>query len=204
MKPLLIGLAGGTCAGKTTLAGRLRGALPGVGISCIQFDSYYRPLNHLSLPERAAVNFDCLEALDRELFAAHLELLRGGLPAPVPVYDFAAHARTPETAPVLPADVVVVEGILLLADPALGGFLDLKVYLDVPADVRLARRIRRDMAERGRTAESVIGQYFKSVRPMHEILVAPSRAEADLVVFRGGRDPDALSAVAARVRELLP
>jgi len=203
MKPLMVGIAGGTCSGKTTLAASLALALPETSISSIQFDSYYRPIGHLSLEERSEVNFDHLDSLDIELFARHLALLREGEGVPVPVYDFTSHTRTSRVSRVEPEQVVIVEGILLLAEPLLVDYLDLKVFLDVDADIRLARRVIRDMSERGRSAQSVIEQYLKSVRPMHELLVEPSREQADLVVYRGGLDPEAIGAVSQRLRELL-
>jgi len=199
----MVGIAGGTCAGKTTLAGNLGALLPEYALAAIQFDAYYLPLDHLDLHQRARINFDRLESLDRALFAEHLGLLRAGLPAPVPVYDFSAHLRLPRVEMLHPGDVVIVEGILLLAAPELVEQLDLKVFVDVEPDVRLGRRVLRDMAERGRSAESVIAQYLESVRPMHELLVEPSRRSADLVVREGGLNPEAVAAVAGAIRNEL-
>lgn len=183
MGTFVVGIAGGTGAGKTTLARRLRDAAPAGAVAHLALDDYYRDLSDLPLDARGARDFDRPEALDLEHLVADLEALRAGRAADVPVYDFRTHARVRDRVRrVEPTPLVVVEGILLLADARVRERLDLRVFVDAPADVRLARRLRRDVAERGRTPESVLAQYDASVRPAHEALVAPSRAHAHLVV----------------------
>lgn len=202
-RTILVGIAGGSCAGKTTLASEVALRLAPLPVSAIQFDSYYRDLSHLPLPERHRQNFDCLEILEWELLRDHLRELHAGRPVRVPVYDYRVHNRSAETREVSPAPVVMVEGILLFAVPSLVEVLDLRVFLDAAAAVRLARRIERDIRERGRTKESVIAQYLATVQPMHDRLVEPSKARADLLVYRGGLDEEAIGRVEGRIKELL-
>lgn len=203
LRPILVGIAGGSCAGKTTLASEVAKRLAPLPVGAIQFDSYYRDLSHLPLPERHRQNFDCLEILEWELLRDHLRELHAGQPVRVPVYDYRVHNRSAETRLVSPAPVVMVEGILLFAVPALVELLDLRVFLDAAADVRLARRIERDIRERGRTKESVIAQYLATVQPMHDRLVEPSKKFADLSVYRGGRDEEAIGRVVRGIKRLL-
>ncbi len=203
MKPLLIGIAGGSCAGKTTLAGEVKKSLPDQTMEWLPFDAYYKPLDHLSLSERHHQNFDSLEILEWKLLVKDLKHLKSGRAASIPLYDFTLHTRSSRTRKVLPAPIILVEGILLFAVPAILPILDLKVFLQVPADIRLCRRIERDMRERGRTASMVIKQYLATVRPMHEKFVEPSRAEAELVVGGGGYNPEAIDHVTTAIRKLL-
>lgn len=179
---LTVGIAGGTGSGKTTFARALRAALPPGSVALIDHDAYYRDLSHLSPEERAAVNFDDPASLESELLAAHLDALADGKAIEKPVYDFARHVRCEETETVPAAPVIVVEGILVLASPELRSRFDLRLFVDAPTDVRLLRRIRRDIVERGRTIDGIAQQYIGSVRSMHDAFVAPSRAFADLVV----------------------
>ena len=202
MKPLLIGIAGGSCAGKTTLAEEVRRSLRDIAMEWLPFDAYYRPLDHLSISQRHKQNFDSLEILDWELLAADLDTLKSGRAASIPVYDFIQHTRSSQTRTVQPAPVILVEGILLFAVPTLLRVLDLKVFLQVTADIRLCRRIERDRRERGRTAEMVIKQYLTTVRPMHEKWVEPSRAEAEIIVTGGGYNPEAIARVSEAIRAL--
>jgi len=202
MRTILVGIAGGSCAGKTTLASEVAQRLSPLQVSAIQFDSYYRDLSHLPMSERHRQNFDCLEILEWELLRGHLKALHRGETIQVPVYDYHIHNRSSAVRKVPPAPIVMVEGILLFAVPELAELLDLKVFLDADADVRLARRIERDIRERGRTKESVIAQYLATVKPMHDRLVEPSKKAADLVVYRGGLDEEAIGKVVESVKRL--
>jgi uridine kinase len=179
---LTVGIAGGTGSGKTTFARALRAALPPGSVALIDHDAYYRDLSHLSPEARAAVNFDDPASLESELLAAHLDALVAGKRIEKPVYDFARHVRCEESETVAPAPVIIVEGILVLAAPDLRSRFDLRLFVDAPTDVRLLRRIRRDIVERGRTIDGIAQQYIGSVRSMHDAFVAPSRSFADLVV----------------------
>lgn len=179
---LTVGIAGGTGSGKTTFARALRAALPPGSVALIDHDAYYRDLSHLDADARAAVNFDDPASLESELLAVHLEALRSGRAIDKPTYDFAQHVRCEATERVEAAPVILVEGILVLAAPELRANFDLKLFVDAPTDLRLLRRIRRDIVERGRTIDGIAQQYLGSVRSMHDAFVAPSRAFADLVV----------------------
>ena len=178
---LLVGIAGGSGSGKSTISQWLVDRMPDE-VAVIHHDAYYRHSPELSFEERAAVNYDHPTSLDTPLLIEHLGALRSGNAVERPIYDFSNHLRTREVVIVEPLPVVVVEGILVLAEPDLRAKLDLKVFVDTAPDIRLARRIKRDIEERGRTVSSVIGQYFATVRPMHLEFVEPSKAHADLVV----------------------
>lgn len=198
---VVIGIAGGSGSGKTTIAAAVASALSGVTI--IQHDAYYRHRPELAFAERSAVNYDHPDSLETQLLIKHLDLLRAGEAIEVPIYDFTAHLRSPKTMCAEPAQVMIVEGILVLADPDLRAELDLKIYVDTDADLRLARRIRRDLDERGRTLESVLDQYFATVRPMHLEFVEPSKRYADLIIPEG-YNSNALATVLEMVRANLP
>lgn len=182
IRPFTVAVAGGSGSGKTTLARELAARLGPERCAVLDHDSYYRDLSHLSPQERAAVNFDHPESLENGLLADHIEALRRGEPIERPRYDFANHSRLFATVRVEPRAVILCEGILLLAVPELRSAFDLRVFVDVPSDVRVLRRLERDIVERGRTVHSVVDQYLRTVRPMHETFVEPARATADLVL----------------------
>ena len=203
MKTFTIGIAGGTGAGKTTLANALVGQF-GDRVVLLAHDAYYRDLKALSKEEREKTNFDSPEALETELLAQHLDALRAGRPVTVPVYDFATHTRVVDEGRVVnPSTVVIVEGILLFSDPAICERLDLRVFVEADADERVLRRIRRDVDERARSVASVMDQYLTTVKPMHELYVEPSRAQADLVVNGGGDTAKAVELIVAHVEARL-
>lgn len=199
--PLFIGLAGGSGSGKTTIAEAVIERLDGK-VALVQHDSYYRHSPELSYDDRTRVNYDHPESLESELLVSHLETLRSGVGVAKPVYDFAEHLRSQETEWIDPAPVVIVEGILVLSEPALRSELDLKIFVDTDPDLRLARRLERDISERGRSVESVISQYFETVRPMHLDFVQPSMRHADLIIPEG-YNPAAVATVVELIRSRL-
>jgi uridine kinase len=192
LRPLVVGIAGGTGSGKTTVAQRLAGAMPAGRCAMIEHDAYYRDRGHLTPEERAEINYDHPASLDSALLVDHLRELRAGRAVEVPIYDFATHTRRRETRHVAPARVVIVEGILVFTEPALREQMDIKLFVDTDPDIRLMRRIRRDLEERGRTFQSVRDQYYATVRPMHIEHVEPSRRWADLIIPEGGDNDVAL------------
>lgn len=203
MKPFLIGIAGGTGSGKTTVARRIYDSLHLDSAVFIDHDSYYRDLSHLSLEERSGVNFDHPNSLNNDLLIAHLTDLVEGRAIDKPVYDFARHTPAPETIRTHPRGVILVDGILLFAEPRLREMFDLRIFVDTDADVRFIRRLRRDLEERGRSLDSVIEQYLTTVRPMHFEFVEPSKRYADVIIPRGGQNRAGIDVVAARIRERL-
>jgi uridine kinase len=203
VKPLLIGIAGGTGSGKSTVARRVAEALHGVSVVSLDMDAYYRSLTHLTLEQRRHVNWDHPDAFDFDLLLAHLESLVARRGIDKPVYDYVSHLRSEHTVHVEPADVVVIDGILLFVDPRVRALCDLKVYVDTDADVRLVRRIRRDMRTRGRPLDEILEQYVTTVRPMHLEFVEPTKQLADVVVPRGGHNEVAIEMVVARIRQRL-
>ncbi|HEU0012461.1 MAG TPA: uridine kinase [Longimicrobium sp.] len=203
MKPFLIGIAGGTGSGKTTVARRIYDSLHLDSAVFLDQDAYYKELGHLSLEERAAVNFDHPDSLDNDLFVHHVEELLAGRPIDKPVYDFSRHTRAEQTIRVQPRDVVLADGILLFVEPRLRELFDLRIFVDADPDVRFIRRLRRDLEERGRSLDSVIEQYLTTVRPMHMTFVEPSKRYADVIIPRGGQNRAGIELVAARIRERL-
>jgi len=203
MDPVVVGVAGGTGSGKTTVAREILRRAGTNQISLIQHDAYYKDLSDLPPAQRAMQNFDHPDALDNGLLIAHLKELKAERVVEIPVYDFTTHTRTAETVRVKPHRVILVEGILLFADEALRQLMDVKIYVDTDSDIRFIRRLQRDIAERGRTMESVIRQYLATVRPMHQEFVEPSKRYADVIIPEGGFNEVATEMIAARIRALL-
>lgn len=200
---ILIGVAGGSGSGKTTTVQRLVERLGADNAQVIAHDRYYRDRSDLPAAARAAQNFDHPDALDTDLLVEHLRLARAGQPVDAPVYDFAHHAREPRVERLEPRCVILIEGVLVLADSRLRDLMDLRIFVDTDDDTRYARRLRRDVIERGRTTESVQAQYATSVLPMHREFVEPSRRYADLVVTEGGFNDEALSRAADAILQLM-
>lgn len=198
MSCFTVGVAGGTGSGKTTLTRALLDRFSGQS-SVVFMDNYYKDQSHLTWDERVVTNYDAPEAFDVELMAEHLRQLREGQAIDCPVYNFAEHNRAAETIRVEPSPVLVVEGILLFALPELTEQLDLKLFVDTDADVRILRRIQRDVVERGRSLASVEEQYLQTVKPMHELYVDPSKRSADLIIPEGGRNIVALDTLINRI-----
>jgi len=197
---LILGVAGGSGSGKTTVVEELCRSLHPSPISVIHHDSYYKDLVHLPFEERAELNFDHPDALETSLLVKHLTRLRAGDPVDVPVYDFSTHTRTAEVRRVEATGVIIVDGILVLADPRLRELMDIKVFVDTDADIRFIRRLRRDIRDRGRSLESVVDQYQSTVRPMHLAFVEGSRACADIIIPEGGRNQVAIDLLVSRLR----
>lgn len=198
-----LGVAGGTGSGKTTVAKRILQAVGEHRISFLAQDAYYRDIEWRDGDHLRRYNFDHPEAIDTELLVAHLEALKRGEPVEAPVYDFVTHRRAHHTLHIESRPVVVVEGILLLAEPAIRELLDFKIFVDTDSDVRLIRRLRRDIEQRGRSFEDVLRQYLTSVRPMHLEFVEPSKRYADVIVPEGGENKVAMGMVVARIEQLL-
>lgn len=199
-KPLVIGVAGGSGSGKTTVVNYLCDEFSSDNILRIEHDSYYRELGHLPLKERVKQNFDHPASLETELMIRHIEALLEGYPVEVPVYDFELHTRKDETITATPSDVILIDGILIFSEPELLNLMDVKIFVDTDDDVRLLRRLQRDIEERGRSFESVLNQYEKFVRPMHLEFVEPSKRYADIIIPRGGKNKIALEMVTALIR----
>lgn len=203
MKTTTIGVCGGTGSGKTTVAHRLLERVGVHNVAYLPHDAYYKELGHLPVEERAKTNFDHPNAFDNDLLLEHLLQLKAGNPVEIPVYDFKVHNRRPETLHVDPQPVILVDGILIFADKRLRDQMDVKVYVDTDADLRLLRRLQRDISERGRTLESVMNQYLTTVRPMHLEFVEPSKRYADVIIPEGGFNEVAVDMVASRLRALI-
>jgi uridine kinase len=203
MQPVIIGVAGGTGSGKTTVASRILERVGTEHITYIAHDAYYRDLGHLPDRLRAQVNFDHPDALETELLVDHLKQLRQGHAVEIPIYDFTSHTRTDKTRRVEMTSIVIVEGILVFVEPDLRKLFDVKIYIDTDADVRFIRRLRRDIEERGRSVESVCEQYLSTVRPMHLEFVEPSKRYADVIIPEGGFNEVAIEMVAARITGML-
>ena len=203
LPPVIIGVAGGSGSGKTTVAERVREAAPGRTVAILHHDSYYRDNSHLGPEQRARINYDHPGAFETELLVRDLQALRAGQAVDVPVYDYATHSRTGVTRRVEPADIVFVEGILVLEHPELRALMDIRLFVDVDADERLVRRLQRDIQERGRTLESVIRQYQQVVRPMHLQFCEPSKRHAHLIIPEGGHNQVAIDLITSKIAEIL-
>lgn len=199
---LVIGIAGGTGSGKTTLMKNLINRFGDV-VTVLSHDNYYRRHDELTYEQRCQLNYDEPAALETELMAQHLERLRRGEAIECPVYDFALHNRSQETVHIVPQRVIIVEGILIFENKDLRDLMDIKIFVDTDADIRLCRRIKRDVNKRGRTLESVLTQYIQTVKPMHERYVEPSKKYADIVVPEGGKNLVALDMIIGRIQRHL-
>ena len=202
-KPLVIGIAGGSGSGKSTVARKVAETLRRASVAFVDMDAYYKNFAHLPMAERRRVNWDHPDAFDLDLFAGHLQRLAQGDAVDKPVYDFVEHVRAPGTVAVAPADVVVVDGILLFVDSRVRELCDVKVYVDADADVRLIRRLRRDIGHRGRPFEEILEQYLTTVRPMHQQFVEPTKRHADVIVPRGGHNAVAIEMIVAKIQRRL-
>ena len=200
---MIIGICGGTGSGKTTVANRILESVSASEVVFIQQDSYYRNLTDLPVDYRGLANFDHPDALDNDLLVNHIRRLKSGEAIDLPLYDFRTHTRMNETRSVQSKPIVIVEGILIYADPRLLEQMDIKVFVDTPDDIRFIRRLRRDIAERGRTAESVIEQYLATVRPMHMQFVEPSKRFADVIIPEGGHNLVSIDLISGKIRERL-
>lgn len=201
--PLVIGIAGGSGSGKTTVAQEILQRVGPDRIAFLQHDSYYKDLSGLPPAQKAEVNFDHPHSLETDLLIQHIASLRDGRPVEVPIYDFSTHSRTDRTYTVQPRSVILVEGILIFTEVALREMFDVKIFVDTDSDLRFIRRLERDITERSRTTESVIKQYQSTVRPMHMEFVEPSKRYADVIIPEGGHNTAALDMVVARIEALL-
>ena len=203
MNTIIIGIAGGTGSGKTTLTERLRDHFGIDEVSVINHDSYYKRYDELPYEERCKLNYDHPDSFDTPLMVAHLRELRAGHPVQVPVYDYTIHNRSDKVQHIEPAPVLIVEGILPFVEPELCALFDYKIYVDTDADERILRRLVRDVKERGRSLDSVINQYLTTVKPMHEAFVEPSKRNADIIVPNGGENTAAVEMLAHHIRNLI-
>lgn len=203
MNTILIGIAGGTGSGKTTLADKVVDSFGGHEVSILRHDNYYKRHDEMDYEERCKLNYDHPDAFDTELLSEHIRLLKEGKAIDMPVYDYSVHNRSDEIIRVNPAPVIVLEGILIFAEQQLCKLMDIKVFVDTDADVRILRRITRDVKERGRSLDSVINQYLTTVKPMHEQFVEPSKRRADIIIPEGGENKVALEMLIERVRKHL-
>ena len=203
VRPFVVGVAGGTGSGKTTVSRKIQEAVGPARMAYIQHDYYYVDQSHLPPEERARINYDHPESLETSLLVEHLRLLRSGQSIDMPTYDFGAYARQPATRRLAPAPVILVEGILIYTEKALREQMDMKIFVDTDADIRFIRRLRRDLIERGRTLESVVKQYLATVRPMHLEFVEPSKRYADVIVPEGGNNKVAMEMIISRLMDVL-
>ncbi|MBN1201350.1 MAG: uridine kinase [Anaerolineae bacterium] len=201
--PVTIGVAGGSGSGKTTVATAILERVGTEHIAYLAHDAYYHDLRDAPRSQRDTVNFDHPDSLDTDLLVQHIELLKQWQPVAVPIYDFTSHCRTDRIQLIAPQPIILVEGILIFADPDLRRRFDMRIYVDADPDIRFIRRLKRDITERGRSVESVIDQYLNSVRPMHLEFVEPSKRYADVIIPEGGKNEVAIEMVAARIRSML-
>lgn len=198
--PLILGVAGGSGSGKTTVVENIVAGIGREKILLIEHDSYYRDLSHLPIEDRKKQNFDHPSSLETELMIRHLSALRSGYKVDIPVYDFVAHTRTEETIAASPKSIILIDGILIFSEPKLRNLMDIKLFVDTDDDVRLLRRLKRDILERGRDFNGVLNQYENFVRPMHLEFVEPSKRYADIIIPRGGENRVALEMVSALIK----
>lgn len=198
---MIIGICGGTGSGKTTIARSIVEAVGKENVVLIEQDSYYRNLADMPLDERHMANFDHPDSIDSEMLVNHLKRLKSGHTVDQPIYDFKTHVRTNHIERIEPKPVVIVEGILIFAEPRILDLLDMRVFVDTPDDIRFIRRLQRDIVERGRTAESVIAQYYATVRPMHFEFVEPSKRNADIIIPEGGNTEMGIEFLCSKIRE---
>ncbi len=203
MDVTVIGVAGGTGSGKSTLVKRLQEAFAEDEVITLCHDYYYKSYPHLTYEERTKLNYDHPQSFDTDMMVSHIRSLRQGIPVERPVYSFVEHNRLPATVPVMPSRVIIVDGILIFDNKELRDLMDIKVFVDTDADLRLARRILRDVNERGRTMESVITQYTQTVKPMHEEFVEPSKKYADVIIPEGGFNSVAVTMLIENIRSLI-
>ena len=202
-KPILIGITGGTGSGKSSIADAIYSSFSNECIAMIQQDMYYKDQSHLSMEERIKTNYDHPKAFDNDLLIKHLGDLIKGVSIDKPIYDFSVHNRAKETVKVEPRSIIIVEGILVLEDERLRDLLDIKVYVDTDADIRILRRLVRDINERGRTVDSVVNQYLEVVRPMHLQFTEPTKRYADIIVPEGGQNKVAIDILVSKIKDIL-
>lgn len=202
-KPLLIGITGGTGSGKSTVAKAIYDSLPKNNIVIIEQDSYYKDQSHLSSEERTKTNYDHPLAFDTDLLVSHLKDLLNNKPIDKPLYDFTVHNRMKETVRIEPKEIIILEGILILDSPEIRKLLDIKIFVDTDADIRIIRRIQRDMKERGRTLDSIIKQYTEVVKPMHYEFIEPTKRYADIIIPEGGYNKVAIDIMVAKIKSIL-
>lgn len=200
---MIIGIAGGTGSGKTTVVRKIVESLPEGSVAIVSQDSYYKDSSHLPWEERRAQNFDEPRAFDWELLYRHLDMLREGSPVEEPIYDYVTCSRLQETTLIKPREVIILEGIMALVDPAIRELLDMKVFVDADSDERLIRVIRRDSVERGRTVENLIDRYQRIIKPMHNLHIEPTKAYADLIVPQGGSNNVAIDVLTQFIRKVI-
>ena len=203
MRPILIGITGGTGSGKTTIAKEIYNNFSDKCMAVIEQDSYYKDQSDLTMEERCKTNYDHPKAFDNELLVKHLKALINGDTIEKPIYDFSKHNRSEETITVYPKDIILVEGILVLEDERIRDLLDIKIYVDTDSDVRIIRRLLRDIEERGRTVESVIEQYLTMVRPMHMQFTEPTKRYADIIIPEGGDNKVAIDLLVANINQII-
>jgi len=202
-KPIIIGIAGGTGSGKSTIAHEIFQSLPSGSISMIEQDSYYKDQSNLTFEERVRTNYDHPDAFDTKLMTKHLRMLLNGEAIEKPIYDFEIHNRKTETVRIESNEIIIIEGIMILVEPEIRELMDIKLFVDTDADVRIIRRISRDIKERGRTIDSVIDQYINVVRPMHLEFVEPTKRYADIIIPEGGYNKVAIDIMIAKVKEIV-